>query len=235
MNKKYVMLLLACLFLLISGICYSCTMKDTDSQKIISASSTNLDNIEKSKDTQVSNTSGQDNTDFDKMKANVTKAPEEQLALQDNSSVYVHICGAVKNPGVYETEAGARVSDLIKMSGGLCKDAAGDYVNQARKVTDGERIYIPVKDEVKELTASEYAEGGQNAVKQTEETSKFININTATAEELMKLPGIGQAKADSIIEYRSTNGDFQSIEELMNISGIKEGLYNRISSFITVK
>jgi competence protein ComEA len=135
------------------------------------------------------------------------------------------------------------------LSGGFTKEAAGDYINQAQPVYDGQRIYIPTQDEVKELPVAEYVAGQALSVEQStltntgdtnntgskDTSSTLVNINTANAEELMNLPGIGQAKANSIIDYRTTKGDFKTIEDLMSISGIKEGLFNQISSYIIAK
>lgn len=233
MNKKYIMLGIACLFLVVSGICYSVAFRKADSGMILSDSAENK--TEEAAASGLSNSGEQEEADLQPEQVPVTESAERLKASENEKKIYVHICGAVVNPGVYEAEAGARISELIKMSGGLCEDAAGDYINQARQVTDGERIYIPAKEEVKELTVSQYVTGDQDMPAETKDTPGLVNINTADAKELMNLPGIGQAKADSIIDYRTTNGSFRSIEELMNISGIKEGLYNRISSYITVK
>lgn len=143
-------------------------------------------------------------------------------------NVYVYVCGAVNAPGVYELKEGARVFEAIQLAGGLTEAAAADAVNQARIVTDGEQIRVPTVEEAQSRgagVAGEVTEGTEN---------NKININTAGKEELMTLTGIGEAKAESIMDYREKNGSFTSIEELMQIEGIKEGVFNKIKDDITI-
>lgn len=143
-------------------------------------------------------------------------------------NVYVYVCGAVNAPGVYELKEGARVFEAIQLAGGLTEAAAADAVNQARIVTDGEQIRVPTVEEAQNQgagVAGEVTEGTEN---------NKININTAGKEELMTLTGIGEAKAESIMDYREKNGSFTSIEELMQIEGIKEGVFNKIKDDITI-
>ena len=148
-------------------------------------------------------------------------------------TVFVYVCGAVNAPGVYEIESGARVFEAIRLAGGLSENAAADAVNQARPVTDGEQIRVPTEEEAQNSGAGSTAEGDFGAVTEGTEKRK-VNINTAGKEELMTLTGIGEAKAESIIEYRTENGRFGSIEDLMLITGIKEGVFNKIKDDITV-
>ena len=96
-------------------------------------------------------------------------------------------------------------------------------LNQAEKLSDGQKIYVPTISESEESdNASGISADGK------------VNINRATAEELMTLPGIGESKANDIISYRETNGSFAKIEDIMNIPGIKDGVFNKISGSITV-
>ena len=143
---------------------------------------------------------------------------------QSQNTIFVHVCGAVKRPGVYELNADARVCVAIKAAKGLKKKAADTDVNQAQKVSDGEQIYIPYRSR----NATEVSDGATNA------TDGRINLNSATLEELTTLPGIGDAKAASILAYREEHGSFASIEEIKNISGIKDGVYTKIEAYITV-
>lgn len=154
-------------------------------------------------------------------------------SVSGSTEIYVHLCGAVHKPAVYRVEAGARLVDVIGLAEGLTETAAGDYINQAMSVEDGQRIYIPTKDEVEGLAPEEYIVGEDASLEQ-ESGPKLIDINRADAGELMELPGIGEAKAESIIAYRNANGDFKATTELMMVPGIKEGLYGQIVTYITV-
>lgn len=150
---------------------------------------------------------------------------EDVVALDDTITVYV--CGAVVQEGVYELPAGSRISDALLMAGGYDENALHGYVNLAERLEDGERIYFPDYQELEEL--------GIVPISSTESSeSGLVNINTADAETLKTLPGIGDAKAADIIAYREEHGAFSSIEDIKNVSGIGESIYNRISSGITV-
>jgi competence protein ComEA len=256
MNKKYIMIGITCILLLVSGICYSCAYQKGNDSSVLMTSladgesaeeqnnnqSNNIQNNNKSNDNQsafIQSTQEKDTSNSGDINRDGQNSQEvDQQQKEQDQLIYVHICGAVMNPGVYQAEPGARIYDLIELSGGLCEDAAGDYINQALEVSDGQRIYVPTTEELKEISAGEYLAGNENGFESSNEssgnTSALTNINTAGVKELMDLPGIGQAKADSIIEYRNANGNFKTIEDLMNIPGIKEGLFSQISSYITV-
>ena len=135
--------------------------------------------------------------------------------------IFVYVCGAVNAEGVYELPSGSRVYEAIAVAGGFRDDADARNVNQAEVLEDEERIYVPV---VGENVPADFA---------SEQDGK-ININKASKEELMTLPGVGESRADSIIKYREEAGAFQSIEDIMNVSGIKEGLYEKIKDLITI-
>lgn len=130
--------------------------------------------------------------------------------------IYVDIDGAVNNPGVYQLSDVDRVNDAIIKAGGLKENAITKYLNKARKLTDGEKIYIFTEEEL------------ENSI-----NSKLININTASMNDLMSLPGIGEVYAQRIIDYRSSRY-FSSIEEIKNISGIGEKTYEKIKDLITI-
>ena len=161
---------------------------------------------------------------------------EETLSRKEEDSpeaesVFVYVCGAVKSPGVYELKSGARVYEAIELAGGVTGEAAQELLNQAEVVSDGERIYVPDQEEAE---AFQNGTGGlETGVTDGSEKGK-ININTAGKEELMTLTGIGEAKAESILRYREENGKFGSIEELMQVEGIKEGVFNKIKDDITI-
>lgn len=154
----------------------------------------------------------------------------------------VYVCGEVNNPGVYKLSEGSRIIDAIMAAGGYTENACSEYLNLACLVSDGEKVYVPSFEEVENgvmLTDSGTTSGVQTGNGTGTNTNGnaqgLININTATKEELMTLPGIGESKAEKIIAYRGANGRFSKPEDIMNISGIKEGLYNKIKDKICTK
>ena len=120
---------------------------------------------------------------------------------------------------MYELPVGSRVFEAVQMAGGFLEDAAVSHINQAEVLEDETRLYIPTMNEMIEAESHSDDE---------------VNINTAAKEELMTLPGVGEAKAELIIQYREEHGTFQKIEDIMNISGIKEGLFGKIKDYIKV-
>ena len=156
--------------------------------------------------------------------------------LKENQKIFIHICGAVKNEGVYQVEADARVVDVIKAAGGLTKEAASSGINQAKQLEDGMQVYVPTKKEVSKAGTQIpglQKEDLQNSASVNLQNSA-ININTATKEELMKLKGVGEAKAVLIITYRENNGGFKEITDLMKIKGIKQKFFDKIKDNICV-
>lgn len=151
--------------------------------------------------------------------------PEEETPSEILSQVCVHVCGSVNHPGVYYLEEGARIHEAVELAGGMTEDAAGDVINLAEVISDGEKIYIP---SLEELAA------GYTAADPEAEDDGLVNINTATLDELKKLPGIGDIKAEAIIAYREETGTFSSIEDIMNVSGIKDSSYEQIKDYIKV-
>ena len=162
-----------------------------------------------------------------------SEAEEEGAAPQEEQepaeTVYVYVCGAVNAPGVYELNEDARVFEAITLAGGMTAEAAPEAVSQARTVADGEQIYVPTVQEV-QMQGS----GVEDIVTGNADVNGKVNINTAGKEELMTLTGIGEAKAQSILDYREEHGRFGSIEDLMLIEGIKEGVFNKIKEDITI-
>lgn len=163
--------------------------------------------------------------------------PEPQICV-------VHICGAVNAPGVYTLERGERLYQAVEKAGGFREDAQQDYLNQADLLSDGMKIYVPTRSEVQEaeegrewimapvgaMSDSLSSEEG----KDSEKDSLLVNINTAGEEQLCTLPGVGSSKAKSIIAYREQNGAYRTIEEIMNVEGIKDGVFRKIKDSITV-
>lgn len=159
----------------------------------------------------------------------------------------IDIKGAITNPGVYEVEENTRIYEVISLAGGLLKDATTENINLSKKVSDEMVIFIFTKEEYQKKTTcnikndftgeiSEEIQKKESLIEQSKEkeaTGK-ISLNKATKEELMTLEGIGEAKALSIIEYRTKNNGFQNIEELKNVSGIGVSLYENIKNNITL-
>lgn len=139
-------------------------------------------------------------------------------------TIYVYVCGHVRKPDVYPMEAGTRLYEAIKAAGGASEDADLQQLNLADTLTDGQRIYVPAEGEA--VSAAENTED--------KASNGLVNINTATAEQLQTLPGIGQAKANAIVAYREANGSFSSIEDLRQVPGIKEGVFGQIQALICV-
>jgi len=166
----------------------------------------------------------------------------EDEAEEIKEKIVVHITGEVKNWGVVELEKGARVIDAVNIAGGFTDEADIDKVNLAYVLTDAIKIYIPSKnvDEESVTTSSKYitTDSGDNIVTEEENMKKsnnsIININNATQTELETLPGIGPSIALKIISYREENGNFSSIEDIKNVSGIGDNKFNNIKEFICI-
>jgi competence protein ComEA len=142
--------------------------------------------------------------------------------------VIVYISGAVQHPDVYRLPPDARVKDLVLAAGGLTEDAAADRINLAEHVADAQHIHIPHQDEAAPVPEAE-SEGTPDA-----SADALLNINTASAADLDGLPGIGPSIAQRIIEYRTSNGPFQSVEDLQKVKGIGPALFTKIAPLITV-
>lgn len=162
---------------------------------------------------------------YDAKEADEKTKSAEQTA---ENTIYVYVCGEVVLPGVYEFTSGMRVADAIMAAGGMTEEAAETYWNQAAVLEDGQKIYVPTKEEAAGDAESQSSE-------QMIEQEHKINLNTASKEQLMTLSGVGSAKADAIIAYRKEQGGFQSIEDIMKIEGIKEGVFKKIKDKITVE
>lgn len=166
--------------------------------------------------------------------ASVTETSVEVSSSESGSTIFVHVCGKVNDPAVYEFENGARVVEAIEKAGGFMENAATDYLNLAKELSDGEKIYVPDKEEAAGLKPQNEgiaAESSGNVVS----ADSRININTASKEELLSLKGIGDSRAQDIINYRTENGKFAAIEDIMKVPGIKQGAFNKIKDNIRVE
>ena len=193
--------------------------------------------------------------------ADLCEVAEGSRETEGQQTMYVDVCGAVVNPGVYELETGSRIFQAVDAAGGYLPEAAKNYLNRARNLVDGQQIYVPTEDEVTEnielmiakapealqpqntyedsLAENSRGEVNSSGTGQGSEgeghfqTDDRIDLNTADASQLSTLSGIGQSKAEAIIAYREAHGRFSSIEEIMNVEGIKEGTFSKIKDKIS--
>lgn len=136
-----------------------------------------------------------------------------ETVLSTGAGLLVHVAGSVKNPGLYELPTGSRVADAIDAAGGVTKKSDADSVNLARELVDGEQISV-----------------GASA----QSTSNGISINNSSATQLDELPGIGPVLAERIVEHRTANGPFRSIDELSDVSGIGDSVLEQIRTMVTL-
>lgn len=159
---------------------------------------------------------------------------EKETSNINNSKIVVEIKGEVVKPDVYELESGSRINDLINLAGGITENGDIESINRAEILNDGDCIIIKniqFKNEGNE-EEKENLLLDNNSLKSE---SRKININSADKEELMTLTGIGETKASSIIEYRSKNGKFVSIEQLAEVNGIGIKTVEKLKDKITIK
>ncbi len=160
-------------------------------------------------------------------------------AAKANPCVTVHVCGAVREPGVYKLPGDARVADALLAAGDFAANADTEYLNLAAYLTDGEQVYVPTEEEVAEgiVPGNSLSPAGGTGIRQAAgaESEGLININTATLSQLKTLPGIGDVKANAIIAYREANGGFTDVSQIQQVEGIKEGLYRQICDKICVR
>lgn len=190
----------------------------------------------------------------------IFKEEKEETNKRDNQkeNVFVDIKGAIANPGVYELEQNKKVIDVVNLAGGFLENANTQTINLAKKVTNEMVIIIYTNEEIKLAMAEEKTAKvidntcvcpvlkndaciNKNETKKDATTSNEpetitepININTATVSDFDKLPGIGASKAESIVQYREKNGPFEKIEDLKEISGIGDALFEKIKDYITI-
>jgi competence protein ComEA len=156
--------------------------------------------------------------------ASVDGASAATTAPPAAEKTWVHVVGAVRHPGLYGLPSGARVNDAVEAAGGFLGDAAEDGVNLARALTDGEQLVVPTADEFAKGGGAAAAAGGASvsggASPGAGAQAAAVNINTATAEQLDALPGVGPATAAKIVAERQANGPFSSAEDLGRVAGI---------------
>lgn len=153
---------------------------------------------------------------------------EGQDAESAETFLYVHVTGAVTKPGLYEMPQGSRVKDAVDAAGGFSKDAQQESVNLARLLSDGEQVVVASK------SAAAPSSSSASSSPSTSARGGKVNINSANAEQLMGIDGIGEATAAKIIAYREENGPFKSIEDIKDVSGIGDKKFESMKDSITV-
>lgn len=163
------------------------------------------------------------------------RIPEEETASTESyseetasSGVYVYVTGAVQKPGIYEVPSGTRIFQVIDKAGGFTRDADAEALNLASQVQDGSVIRVP------DISRRADNEAGDDISGEVVKDDGLININTASLTDLTHINGIGESRAQAIISYREENGSFSCIEDIKKVSGIKDGLFNKIKDQITV-
>lgn len=162
----------------------------------------------------------------------------------EEEQIWVHVCGQVAAPGVYSLNAGSRVFQALEAAGGILEQGDGSILNLAMVLEDGMRIEVPDRTEAERLKTqgilsdqafvTDPGDGFSGSPGKSASTGRKVNLNKAGVEELMTLTGIGKSRAEAIIQYRQEVGPFRSIEDIMNVSGIKESAFEKIRDDITV-
>jgi competence protein ComEA len=147
--------------------------------------------------------------------------------------VVVHVVGAVKEPGLYTLPGGSRVGDVIAAAGGVTSEAAGEAVNLARVLVDGEQVFLPTKKQVAAGVAVPPGSAGAASGAGTTAGGK-VDLNRATAAELDTLPGVGPSTAQKIVDDRTKNGPFKKVEDLMRVTGIGPKKFESLKDLVTV-
>lgn len=185
---------------------------------------------------------------IEELKEEPIEGNEKEAEKEDLEEYWsIDIKGQINNPGVYQVKENTRIHEVITLAGGLKKEATTENINLSKKVTDEMVIYIYSKEEYKTKTncniENKYAGEISSEIEKKESVVELtpsknqenkISLNKATLEELMTLEGIGEIKAKSIMAYRAEKNGFKSIDELKNISGIGEALYEKIKDNLTL-
>ena len=224
--------------MLAAGICYSCSMGNSSPGPEDSAIMLGTSAGETSAGATSAGAISAGTTS-----AGETLSEETSAGLAEKPMVYVHVCGLVCSPGVYGLPQGSRVYEAIEAAGGFSENAAPDYLNLAGVLEDGMKLQVPDRAQADQWMAQGLTSGGGQAaggrmdiqgVGPDSKAKPKVNLNTASMEELMTLRGIGESRAEDIIRYRDRVGGFKSIEDIMNVSGIKEAAFEKIKDSITV-
>ena len=234
-KKCRILLMVICM--LAAGICYSCRASDTDGGSV---------QIElESREPEAEEETEESHSIAEASAASAGEPSAGEAASGEPALVYVHVCGCVNAPGVYALPEGSRIYEALEAAGGITEEGAGDFLNLALEAEDGMKVEVPDAEQARlwreqgigpagtAVTAGGTAEGAY-PMGAAQTAGSRVNLNTASREELMTLDGIGETRADAIIRYREMYGGFQAIEDVMNVSGIKEGAFEKIKDSITV-
>lgn len=235
LKKKKLLLMAVCM--LAAGICYSCSVAASDG----SGRSEGPVELLLSEEAGTPEASGEARReDQEAREASLDRVPEAyaqetgtEAVQPEEACIYVHVCGSVERPGVYELSVGSRVYEAVEAAGGFAEEASVDFLNLAMEAGDGMKIEVPTVSQAEQWRADGIT--GMTSDKRSAAASPaVVNLNTAALEELMTLKGIGQSRAEDIIRYREANGPFRSIEDVMKVPGIKEGAFEKIKDSISV-
>lgn len=205
-----IVVLLVCTGLAVGACCAFGVMDFSNDDFVISSSSCS---------SSISQSSGEDSSQDSTISAN---------------KIYIHVAGAVANPGLYALPEDSRVNDAIEAAGGFSENANKDSLNLARVLTDGEQVSVPViQSESVSASESDAGSGDRSTVASAAVSSK-VNINTASEADLDALPGIGPSTAKKIVADRTANGSFKSIDDLSRVSGIGDKKLEALRDYITV-
>lgn len=167
-----------------------------------------------------------------------TQADESAVTEEPDNKIFVHITGEVNQPGLYELDENCRVVDAIEKAGGFTENAAVDRINLAEKLNDEAKLFVPSAVDIKNAAEKSSGSSKSNTSSAKSNTqsatnhTKIVNINSASAAELMTLPGIGEVFAERIVMYRAENGPFNRLEDIMRVSGISKGKFDAIKDYI---
>jgi competence protein ComEA len=156
-------------------------------------------------------------------------APSVEASVSPPARIVVHVVGAVRKPGVYPFDPGARVIDAVRAAGGFARGADRQTINLARALVDGEQVFIPRHGEKTRGVPSARHGSGPPA-----NQSGKVNINDASASDFERLPGIGPVLARRIVEYRTQHGPFRVARDLMKVPGIGEKKFKSLEPYVTV-
>ncbi|MDO5349063.1 MAG: ComEA family DNA-binding protein [Lachnospiraceae bacterium] len=284
LHAKWMKLVLTALFMILAGICYSCS-RQTGEELFFSRGKTGVIALSESSAGNEKEESGKEggqsaedgfgqegDQDFGENRISGQNADEDLFSeiqdpngseasgksqgsgegLDDSRSsresasadtCFVHICGAVARPGVYELAGESRIYQAVEAAGGLLPEAEERLLNLAAPIVDGMKITVFTKEEARSVSEADVISLPASSLQPglagtgstgSENGTRQININTAGKDELMTLKGIGASRAEDIIAYREKHGFFQKIEDIMKVPGIKDGAFQKIKDDITV-